>query len=202
MHSKVPLSVADLHDRPAVPLWHTLCGKRLLQMRIGHAQMLEAMNLWGAFEPSEVLLAAFICSRTPEVAQEQFDSTTLRFRLALWSLRLGRRWDWNVSREIWKRYVRYHMSEPFSAEHPDITKLRRGDNSSRVPVNTPWLTHLRVVLCAKCGYRPETFHEQPIGQAILDYYTVLEMERTVVLATVTREEMLERRATQRQEPKP
>ena len=183
------LSVDDLHDRAAVPVWHWVCGKRLHQMTVGHARLLDAMGLWKPASPSDLLLCAFVCSRSFRDALRHFDSRTLRWRIRWMRWALGPRWDWRRCLVGWFRFVRYHREEPYAVAKPaDPTK----PIISR-PINSPWLAHLRAFLCSDGGYRPETFDDQLLGQVVLDYYAVMECRDKVVLATVTRSEMAKRK---------
>lgn len=196
------LTVQDLHDRTAVPLWHTVCGRRLHQMTFGHARLLEAMNLWSPEEPLSVLLAVFVCSRSALKARRQFDSRRLKWRLGWWLRRLGRTWDWGVSRAMFARYIAYHMAEPYAVPKPPPSVGGKTTAGGTRPVNTPWLTHLRATLCARCGYSPESFDDQPFGQLILDYYAIKEIDDEMVLARITRAEKLARDEALREQVTP
>lgn len=44
---------------------------------------------------------------------------------------------------------------------------------------------MRVVLCSRCGYRPETFDDCLYSQASLDYLTLLEVEGQATVANFT-----------------
>lgn len=186
------LTIQDLHDRTALPLWHTVCGRRLMQMQFGHARLLEAMDLWDPRDPASLLLAVFICSRRPEVARDQFQARGITMRLWVWRVLLGTDWmrsRWLRSLDMWRRYVTYHLAEPMTAPVvPHGGKLER----SR-PINTPWLTHLKCTLCARGGYDPERIDRIPIGDLMLAYFALLETENVVVLGNVTKDEYRSRR---------
>ena len=182
------LSVDDLHDRASVPVWHWVCGRRLQQMTVGHARLIDAMGLWKPTTPDDLLLCAFVCSRTYRTALRQFDSTTLRWRIRWMRWMQGARWDWRKSLVGWFRFVRYHREEPYAVARPlDPTRPVISQ-----PINSPWLAHLRAFLCAEGGYSPESFDDQLLGQVVLDYYAILESKDRIVLANLTRTAMAKR----------
>ena len=182
------LTVDDLHDRATVPVWHRICGRRMQQMTVGHARLLEAMGLWRPATPNNLLLAVFLCSRSFREAIRQLDSAGLRWRLRWMRWRLGFRWDWRLSLAVWFRFVRYHREEPYAIAKP----LDPSRPVVTHPINSPWLAHLRAYLCSEAGYAPESFDDQLLGQVVLDYYAVLESKNQIVLATLTRTEMAKR----------
>lgn len=182
------LTVDDLHDRATVPVWHRICGRRMQQMTVGHARLLEAMGLWRPATPNDLLLAVFLCSRPFRESLRQLDSRSLRWRLRWSRWWLGLRWDWRRSLEVWFRFVRYHREEPYAIAKP----LDPSRPVVTHPINSPWLAHLRAYLCSEAGYAPELFDEQLLGQVVLDYYAVLESKNQIVLATLTRTEMANR----------
>lgn len=187
------LTVTDLHERTVTPVWHRVCGRRLMQMTFGQARFIEALELWNPTEPADLLLACFVCSRPAAKVRSQFDSRHLRSRLNLWRRWLGKRWDYEQSLAVWKRFVRYHLTEPYAVERPAGFQPKGAKAPARSPINTPWLSHLRAFLCGRMGYAPESFDDQPVGLLILDYFATLEIEGSVVLAKVTREQYMERR---------
>ena len=155
-------------------------------MQFGHARFLEALNLWDPLLPHDILLAAFVCSRSPRAVADHFDSRFLRWRLGLWMRVLGSRWNWDRSREMWRRYVAFHLAEPFYIEAQTVI-AGKTINSTR-PVNTPWLSHIRITLLADGGYAADTFDEQLMGQVMLDYLSLAELRGTITLSRVTREQ--------------
>ena len=186
------LTIQDLHDRTALPLWHTVCGRRLLQLQFGHARLLEAMDLWDPRDPASLLVAVFICSRRWELARDQFQGRLITVRLFLWRVLLGTDWvrsRWTRSLAMWRKFVAYHLAEPMSAPAvPPGAKVERSRS-----INTPWLTHLKCTLCSRGGYDPAGFDSMPLGELMLAYYALLETENVVVLGNVTRQEYRELR---------
>lgn len=191
-------TLQDLHDRDAVPVWHTVCRWRLQQLTFGHAELLNALGLWTPEEPYDTLLGAFICSRSAASARLWFDSRSLAWMLRWKAWRLGSGWDWRRSAAVWREYVAYHTEEPFAVQR-DMGGPKRVDTTR--PVNTPWLSHLRAYLISKCGYRASEIDAAPLGRALLDYFAVLEIEGAVTVSKFTRTEYAERKRgiTEREE---
>jgi len=177
------MTVKDLHERGTLPLRHTVCGVPLRPMTVGHARLLDALDLWSPDNPGEVLLAAFVCSMPHAEARRWMDRRGFGLLMRFWRWRLGNRWDWLASIRTWREYVIYHMEEPVV-----IRNARAGAESQQCS-GTPKLSHMRVVLCSRVGYSPETFDDQPMAQATLDYLTFLETDGLATVANFTRRQL-------------
>lgn len=178
------MTVKDLHERGTLPLRHTVCGVPLCPMTVGHARLLDALDLWSPENAGEVLLAAFVCSMPHADARRWMDRRAFGLLMRFWMWRLGSSWDWLASIRTWREYVTYHMEEPVVIRKPS-TSTSQSEQCS----GTPKLSHMRVVLCSRVGYRPETFDEQPMAQATLDYLTFLETEGLATVANFTRRQL-------------
>jgi len=177
------MNVRDLHERSAIPLRHTVCGVALLPLTVGHARLLDALALWSPSDPRETVLAAFVCSHTPERVRWWLDCRAFPWLLRFWVWRLGRGWDYARSIAAWSEFVTYHTEEPF------LVPRHESRSSSQTASGTPRLAHMRVVLCSRCGYTPETFDAAPYAQASLDYLTFLEIEGQATVADFTLRQM-------------
>lgn len=177
------MNVADLHDADLLPIRWRVGGVLLVDMQVGHARLLEALSLWNPRSRDEMLLAVVLQSVDQARARELLGRRRIKWRME-W-LRI-RTWgnDWAASRKAWSDFVRFNMDRPFWAPVPKgIVKGKT--ESSTAPINTPILSHLRVALCAECGYDPMRFDEAPMRQVLLDYYATRERAGDVVLATET-----------------
>lgn len=192
-------TLQDLHDRDAIPVWHTVCRWRLRQMTFGHAELINALGLWYPSEPYDTLLGAFICSRSAKEARAAFDTRRLKWLLRWKAWRLGAAWDWRWSASVWREFIEYHTEEPFAVQR-DLGGTRKAE--TKRPINTPWLSHIRAYLLSKCGYRPCDMDDAPLGRGILDYFATLEIEGAVSVSSFTRREYAERRRTAAAEEQP
>lgn len=172
----------DLQHRSVLPLAHVVCGAELLPMTVGHARVLDALGLWNAVLPQELILAAFICSRSHRdvTAAIQHKGTVLR--LKWWAWRLGRKWDYVASAGHWASYVTYHREEPL------VSMNRSGGQ-----MGMPWLTHLRAMACKGLGYDPMTVDDAPLAQVVMDYYAFAESEGAVNVTPFSTSEIKQRR---------
>lgn len=158
----------DLHSRTILPLAFTVCGTQLLPMTVGHARAIEALGLWSPTTATEVLLAAFVCSRGHRKIGLAIHSRWTRWRLRWWAWRLGRKWNYDASIVHWRAFVAYHREEPL------VTFKGSGGG-----MGMPWLTHIRAAACKGLGYDPMTFDDAPLAQVVLDYYAFAETEGAV-----------------------
>lgn len=174
------MTFADLHTRAILPLVFTVCGVRLMPLTVGHVRILDALELWDAVTPDELVLAAWICSRPARETAEGIHGGSMRWRLPLWRWRLGRNWNWAKSAITWGEYVAHHMEEAAAT-------FRASKGTSVMPLTA----RLRVVLCNRCGYKPETFDDAPIAQALIDYQALGEAEDALNLSPCTVTELRE-----------
>ena len=173
------MKFADLYNRGILPIDHVVCGIRLLPLTFGHAKLLDALDIRIPESREELILAAFICSSPSSRFMQR---KRLRFSLAFWRWRLGRKWDYARSLEVWADYLSHHYAVPAAM----------WEKSDRA-IGTPALDQLRVALCRYAGYDPMRFDDVEIARANCDYYTLCEMEGTVKVIGGRLEEIMERK---------
>lgn len=193
------MNVADLHDSLALPIFWRVGGVRLVGMQVGHARLLESMQLWSPEDRPQLAVAVALLSRDQASARRLLGRRIIGPVLRWMRWRLSRH-PFPVTSLAWTEFVRWSTDKPFWAPVPRTVAGKTITESA--PINTPMLGHLRVVLCGECGYDPATFDDAPLLQAILDFYAIRERNGDVVLATETHEGVMRRRKVRAsQEPK-
>lgn len=162
------MTLHDLHTRAILPAQFTVCGIELMPLTVGHARILDALGLWGAEKPDELILAAVLCSGTSSTFERRLASWWFPTALRIWKWRLGKRWDYEASKAAWQAFVNYHRDEPATINKRKAT-----------PTLVPLMACVRSALCGAMGYRPETFDEQRLAQVMIDFATVQEMDGSV-----------------------
>lgn len=171
----------DLYARALIPQRFRCCNVWLQPLTLDHAEALDALGLWWPDDPESLRAAAFICSRPWSKALRTIGHPFQRTRLHLWMLWHGndrlRFHDWVA----WRAYVAHHR------EQAVVTFRTKQDSQP----GTPWLTHLRVVACARLGYQPETVGEQLLAKITNEYHALSEMECAATVIRATRSQFNE-----------
>lgn len=149
-------------------------GRSLLPLSIAHCELLErfdspfAIEAKGSRSVPDVLLAVFICSRTPDAAERAFRSkfTALKLRLWGWIIRYA---DAVEGCKIFFDYMAAATAWPeWEKEDAD-----GGGEASGIP----HLLWLRTLLLSETGLSNEEISRMPYAQAVWIACAVL--ERTV-----------------------
>jgi len=163
-----------------MPAEFTVCGIRLIPLTVGHARILDALSLWGARDPRELIVAAYLCSGKASKFERRFNAWWFRHAVRFWAWRLGKKWDYAASAQCWDAFVAYNRDEPATVNK------RKSE-----PTRTPLLACMRVTLCGSMGYDPEKFDDQRLAQVLLDYSGVLEADGAVRSLAVSTGEIRE-----------
>lgn len=154
-----------------LPTRFRVFGLRLVPFTVGHARLLDRIELDEVNDGGSCLLAAKLCSMPSDEAERWINSRFLGLRMV--ALAFGR-----------KRLMR-------SADEVNNAVRVFGeylDESTRVPVweskgegegrklGTPFAQHLRAVLLSKLGYSPSEVDRTPYLQAMWDYISFMEAE--------------------------
>lgn len=170
------MTAAELFRRMTLPTRFRVFGLRLVPFTVGHARLLDRIELDEVNDGGSCLLAAKLCSMPADEAERWINSRFLGLRMV--ALAFGR-----------KRFMR-------SPE--EVNKAVRVfgeylDESTRVPVyeskgegqgrklGTPFAQHLRAVLLSKLGYSPAEVDRTPYLQAMWDYISYMEAEGLIAV---------------------
>lgn len=162
------MTLHDLHTRAVLPAQFTVCGIELIPLTVGHARILDALGLWGAEKPDELILAAVLCSELSSVFERRLSSWWFPIAVRFWKWRLGKKWNFEESNKAWQAFVNYHRDEP-------ATINKRNASQTVIPL----MACVRAALCGSMGYQPETFDDQRLAQVMLDFAAVQEMDGSV-----------------------
>lgn len=168
----------DLYARTVIRRdWH-VCGEPLLPLTVGHARILEVLDLWHPLAWIDLMLCAWVCSRPAA----RFRMPRGPWEKVCWRVRLFRlrRHSFKEHLAAWEAYVGHHREEPVVT----WTTTHQSHSSA----GTPFMVGLRAALI-RTGYRPETVDDVPLDVAIMDIYAGLEGTGQVTVSTRSQEEL-------------
>jgi hypothetical protein len=171
------MTFADLYARTVIRRDWYVCGERMLPLRVGHARILEALNLWNPRTWVDLMTCAWVCARPASAFRMPRGwIEKIAWRVRLW--RLGGQL-FPVHLLSWSRYIDHHVAVPVVA----------WTGKSGRP-GTPPMVAMRANLIG-IGYSPDAVDEASMDQALADYYSTLEAEGRMKVTGRTREELEE-----------
>ena len=173
-----------------------ILGRTLKPYLVGHQVILETFECGfavGAKTPptfGDLILAVFVCSRTPSQAFRALNSQWLSARLRLWGIPYTFSDPFEKMR-MFKKYMDAHTMEPdFWVE-----EAARGSGGGAVP----WGQFLKVKLTSEFGLSPDVAMETRYADALLSYCIVLESKGMIRMFSDFDRDFLEK--AKRLEPK-
>ena len=165
------MTAAELFRRMTLPTRFRVLGLRLVTFTVGHARLLDRIELDEINDGASCLLAAKLCSMPADEAERWISSRFLGLRM------------------IWLAFGRGRlMRSPDEVNKAVRVFAEYLDESTRIPVyeskgegegrklGTPFAQHLRAVLLSKLGYSPDEVDRTPYLQAMWDYVGHMEAE--------------------------
>lgn len=155
---------------------HRVCGEVLLPLTVGHARILESLELWNPANWIDLMICAWICGRPPG----QFRQPRGWWEAFQWRIRLWRLSSQSFAEHLaaWSKYVDHHLEVPVLI-WPDMGGTKSG---------SPVFANLRVALI-RMGYSPDRVDDVPIDQAFLDHYGALENDGRVTVTGNSRSDL-------------
>jgi hypothetical protein len=161
------VKTSELHSLAGTPIRFRVIGLCMLPMTLGHLETLERLGVLNPCNVSELSLAALVCAIPWDKFQRFTTSLWLRPALWLWG-RTVRQWSFEEELGAFRAYVGHSMS------CPPVSPVF-GDTSTGVRSDVPFSRYLRVILCSRLGYRPETVRDCPLQDALWDHATLAEI---------------------------
>ena len=176
------MKLSELVARRWVPAHFACLGQRLKPFALGHAMSLEAYGVANPESLPDLVLAVLICTLEPGEFGRRANS-----RLFAWQVRLM---SWSINVQLWltlkgkgigavnelvkgefERFAKYvrHFSEC-----PEFRVIERSTDGGD-GLGAPFIQHVRVYLMEKLGHTAEQVERLTYGDALLDYYTSLEI---------------------------
>ena len=183
------MTAAELHRRLTLPDVYRVLGIRMATFTVGHARLLDRLELSEIADASQALLFALLCRfRTAAEANEWLCSRFLNLALVLWTNRkrrlLSNPIEVTAAVEAIRDYLDASTRVPaYYSKHKD------GDGST---IGTPFSQHLRTILIAKLGYSPQSVDDTPFLQAMWDYLSYMEAEGHISISEGMPDEELKR----------
>lgn len=164
----------------ALPEPHTILGVRLRPLSVGHLLYLARFGIADVDDAGKLITALLVCSRRVEEIQPALEDPWLKLKMNVWLWRASKIsfpffWlrggiNWREKFALWDAYRAAHTRIP-------LTATRR--EGSGFQSNIPFLQHLKVTLQSKLNYSPSEALDCPFSAAVLDYYTLHEIEGAV-----------------------
>lgn len=158
-----------------LPTRFRVLGLRLVPFTVGHARLLDRIELDEVNDGASCLLAAKLCSMPADEAERWIASRFLGLRMILLAFGRGR---WMRSADEVNKAVKVFAE--YLDESTRVPVYRsKGEPGERL--GTPFAQHLRAVLMAKLGYRPSEIDRTPYLQAMWDYISHMEAEGLITV---------------------
>jgi hypothetical protein len=177
---------SELHRRLTLPDVYYVLGIRMSTFTVGHARLLDRVELTEISDGSQALLFALLCRfRTAAEADKWLRSRFLGWALTLWTNRKRRLLANPVEVTAAVEAIRGYLDA--STQVPDYFSRQSGDGST---IGTPFSQHLRTILIAKLGYAPQSVDDTPFLQAMWDYLSYMESEGHISISEGMTDEQL------------
>ena len=184
----------------ALPEPHTILGVRLRPLSVGHLLYLSRFGISDVDDAGKLITALLVCSRRVEDIQPALEDPLLDLKLNVWLWRASnKRWltlwrrggiDWREKYARWDAYYAAHTRIPTTATRREGAGFQS---------NVPFLQHLKVTLQSKLNYSPSEALDCPFSVAVLDYYTLHEIEGAIEILDPEKRKAARKEADDRSE---
>jgi hypothetical protein len=168
------VTAAELFRRMTLPTRFRVFGLRLVPFTVGHARLLDRIELDEINDGASCLLAAKLCSMPAEQSERWICSRFIGLRMLLLAAGRGgmiRSADQvNKAVQVFAQYLDESTRVPVWES--------RGEGESR-SLGTPFAQHLRSVMLSKLGYSPAEVDQTTYLQAMWDYIGYMEAEGAI-----------------------
>lgn len=186
------MTSAELHRRLTLPDVYRVLGIRMATFTLGHARLLDRVELSEIADGSQALLFALLCRfRTAAEADKWLRSPFLNWALVLWKNRKWRLLANPIEVTAAVEAIRDYLDT--SMKVPGYYPKHKGAEGE--PIGTPFAQHLRAILISKLGYSPQSVDDTPFLQAMWDYLSYMEAEGHISISEGMTDEELKRMET-------
>jgi hypothetical protein len=187
------LTAAELHRRLTLPDVYHVLGIRMATFTVGHARLLDRLELAEIGDGSQALLFALLCRfNTAAKADKWLCSRFLGWSLVLWTNRkrrlLANPIEVTAAVEAIRDYLEASTQVP-----AHYSKHKGGDGET---IGSPFSQHLRAILISKLGYSPQSVDDTPFLQAMWDYLSYMEAEGHISISEGVTDDELKRMEAQ------
>jgi len=183
------VTAAELHRRLTLPDVYRVLGIRMATFTVGHARLLDRLELSEIADGSQALLFALLCRfRSAAEANEWLCSRFLSWALVLWTNRKRRLLSNPIEVTAAVEAIRDYLDA--STQVPAYYSKHKDSDGSTI--GTPFSQHLRTILISKLGYSPESVDDTPFLQAMWDYLSYMEAEGHISISEGMPDEELKR----------
>jgi hypothetical protein len=187
------LTAAELHRRLTLPDVYRVLGIRMATFTVGHARLLDRLELAEIGDGSQALLFALLCRfKTAAEADKWLCSRFLSWSLVVWTNRKRRLLANPIEVTAAVEAIRDYLDA--STQVPAYYSKHKGGDGETV--GSPFSQHLRTILISKLGYSPQSVDDTPFLQAMWDYLSYMEAEGNISISEGVTDDELKRMEAQ------
>lgn len=187
------MTAAELHRRLTLPDVYRVFGVRMATFTVGHARLLDRLELAEIGDGSQALLFALLCRfKTAAQADKWLCSRFLSWSLVLWTNRKRRLLANPIEVTAAVEAIRDYLDA--STQVPAYYSKHKSSDGEAI--GSPFSQHLRTILISKLGYSPQSVDETPFLQAMWDYLSYMEAEGHISISEGVTDEELKRMEAQ------
>ena len=198
--------LSDITARRWLPVSHRVLGQRLQPFALGHAMALEAYGCENPQSHPDLCLAVLICALKPGEFTKRWDKKWFMFQVRVWLWLLGRKLE-KLTKEdpdaamaaLGAQFAAFDAYVKHYAQAPEY-RVREASDDGEGANGAPFIQHVRVYLMEKLGYSADEVLRLPYGDALLDYYTSLEIAAHITLVDDASAEQAEAMAAEANDP--
>lgn len=183
------MTAAELHRRLTLPDVYRVLGIRMATFTVGHARLLDRLELSEIGDGSQALLFALLCRfKTAAEADKWLCSRFLSWSLVLWTNRKRRLLANPIEVTAAVEAIRDYLDA--STQVPEYYSNHKDESGKAV--GSPFYQHLRTILISKLGYFPQSVDDTPFLQAMWDYLSYMEAEGHISISEGVTDDELKR----------
>ncbi len=187
------MTAAELHRRLTLPDVYRVLGIRMATFTVGHARLLDRLELAEIGDGSQALLFALLCRfKTAAEADKWLCSRFLSWSLVVWTNRKRRLLANPIEVTAAVEAIRDYLDA--STQVPAYYSKHKGGDGETV--GSPFSQHLRTILISKLGYSPQSVDDTPFLQAMWDYLSYMEAEGNISISEGVTDDELKRMEAQ------
>lgn len=171
------MTPADLYRRLTIPTRFRVFGFRLVPFTVGHARLIDRLEVSEIRDGATALWVAKVCSMPAADAEKWVNSRWLE--LSLW-------WLTQTRKRLLKSQVEVEKAIKVLGEYLDEstkvpTYTAKGEGVDGEKLGCPFSQHLRATLLSRLNYSPSELDATPFLVALWDYIAFMELDGHITI---------------------